>query len=97
MKIIWTLDAESSLIEISDDIQNKFSDKEVEKFLVEVQQVLHSIKEFPKAYPKTNFKRIKGCHKVVVHPHTSIFYKIEGSKIILLLFWDNRNNPKEIK
>jgi plasmid stabilization system protein ParE len=94
--IIWNRRAETSLDKITDYIGENFSQKEEETFLVLVLETLTAIEEFPKAYPET--KTPKGARKAVIHPHSTLFYRIESKKKIrLLFFWDNRKNPKKIK
>ena len=92
--IVWNKRAETSLDKITDYIGGSFSQKEEDTFLVQVLETL--IERFPKSYPET--KKPKGARKAVIHPHSTLFYRIESKKKIrLLLFWDNRNNPKKIK
>ena len=94
--IIWNRRAETSLDKITDYIRENFSQKEEDVFLVRVIEMLIAIEEFPKAYPET--KRPKGARKAVIHPHSTLFYRIESkNKIRLLLFWDNLRKPRKIK
>ena len=94
--IIWNKRAETSLDKITDYIGENFSQKEEDVFLVQVLEILTAIDEFPMAYPEV--KTPKRARKAVIHPHSTLFYRIESkNKIRLLLFWDNRNNPKKIK
>lgn len=94
--IIWNKRAETSLDKITDYIGKNFSKKEEDSFLVQVLETLTAIHEFPKAYPET--KRPTGARKAVIHPHSTLFYRIENNrKIRLLFFWDNRNNPDKLK
>lgn len=94
--IVWNKRAESSLDKITDYIGKHFSQKEEDIFVVQVLETLAAIAKFPKAYPET--KLFKGARKAVIHPYSTLFYRIESKgKVRLLLFWDNRNNPKKIK
>lgn len=94
--IVWNKRAENSLDKITDYIGNRFSQCEEDAFVEQVIETLVAIQKFPKSYPET--KLLKGARKAVIHPHSTLYYRIESSKRIrLLLFWDNRNNPKKIK
>lgn len=31
--------------------------------------------------------------KAVIHRNCSLFYKVNGQKIVILFFWDNRQDP----
>lgn len=95
MVIVWNKRAETSLDKITDYIREYFSQKEEDIFVLQILEILATIEEFPKAYPET--KLFKRARKAVIHPHSTLFYRIESKKKVrLLLFWDNRNNPKKI-
>lgn len=94
--IVWNKRAETSLDKITDYIGKQFSRKEEDTFVLQVLETLITVDKFPKAYPET--KLLKRARKAVIHPHSTLFYRIESKeKVRLLLFWDNRNNPKKIK
>ena len=47
---------------------------------------------FPKIGKKVNFNNTRA----ISLEHFSIFYRVELDKIIIISFWDNRRNPKEL-
>lgn len=73
-----------------------FTEKEDAVFVQNVFNTISSIQQFPKAFPKSGLKELKSTRKAVVHPHSTIFYRIEKDTIRLLLFWDNRKDPKKM-
>ena len=96
MEFIWSRKASSSLDEIRFHIRDNFSAKEELTFIEQVVQTLEAIGSFPKGFPEC--KVPKQARKAVIHPHSTLFYRIKSKKRVeLLLFWDNRNNPKKIK
>jgi plasmid stabilization system protein ParE len=98
MDIIWSDRAKKSYLKIRQDICERFTEKEEAKFVEQVFETINSIQEFPKAFPKSERKKLKSTRKAVIHPHSSLFYRIENkSRVRLLLFWDNRRNPSSIK
>jgi len=98
VEIIWGERAKKSYRKIREDIREKFTEKEEANFVVQVFETIGSIKEFPKAFPKSDNKKLKSARKALVHPHSTIFYRIESKKRVrLLLFWDNRRNPSKVK
>ena len=98
MEIVWSKRAESSYFKIRKHIRKGFSAKEEASFVQQVFETLATIESFPKAFPETNMNRIKATRKAVIHPHSSVFYRIETKKRVrLLLFGDNRNDPRNMK
>lgn len=96
MEIIWTQKALSSIEEVSDYISLKFSEKEVENFIVSTLKTIETISNFPKSFPASGIKKLKSSRKAVIHPHSTLIYQNKNT-IILLLFWDNRKDPSTIK
>lgn len=83
-------------MKIREQISEKFSVTEEGNFVGEVFGTLSAISKFPKVYPES--KLFKGARKAVIHPHSTLFYRIESkNKIRLLLFWDNRKKPRKVK
>ena len=96
IEVVWNKRAEDSFVTISEQIRTRFSAKEEDRFVMSVFELLNQISAFPKAFPES--KRFKTIRKAVIHPHTTLFYRIESKKRIrLLIFWDNRNDPKKLK
>jgi plasmid stabilization system protein ParE len=95
IELIWSKRAETSFETIAHSIRTNFSKKEEDYFVYQVYEILEVIIGYPKGFPES--KVLKGTRKAVIHPHSTLFYRIEGRKQIrLLLFWDNRKNPKKI-
>lgn len=98
MEIVWGERAKKSYLKIRKDISKKFTQKEEAQFVLQTFQTIASIQEFPKAFPKSEHKKLKSTRKAVIHPHSTLFYRLESKKRIrLLLFWDNRRNPSKLK
>jgi len=98
MKIIWGSRARTSYQTIRSQIRARFTENEEAAFVMDVFQTITAIEKFPKAFPESKSKQLKGTRKAVVHPHSTLFYRIEGKNTIrLLLFWDNRDNPLKLK
>ncbi|WP_158602506.1 type II toxin-antitoxin system RelE/ParE family toxin [Proteiniphilum sp. X52] len=50
------------------------------------------LKSSPFSGRKTDFNDIR----ILPIKHYSILYKIEGSRILIMAFWDNRQNPQKL-
>lgn len=98
MDIIWGSRAVSSYKKIRNQIRKRFSEKEESAFIEQVFETIQAIEQFPEAFPETKLKRIKSTRKAVIHPHSTLFYRLESTKRIrLLFFWDNRDNAEKLK
>lgn len=97
MEILWTPEAMASFDEIVEFIDRKFTQKEVDHFINETFDVLDSLTNYPDLFPKSKLKALKSARKAVIHPNTSVFYIATAETIVILLFWDNRRDPKKRK
>ncbi len=97
LTIIWSPKSQKTFDKIIIYILNHFTEREVKKFIAEVNGKLETIVSFPKAYPKS--KQNKKLHHCVINKFTSMVYRYEEEKqtIEIVLFWDNRTNPDKIK
>ncbi len=92
--INWTPLAIESFDEIAFSIGNQWGDTILADFTDSIDAYLIQIQTFPSLAPKlhlTNFKR------GLLHKHISIFYEDLPNNINILLLWDNRQNPAELK
>jgi plasmid stabilization system protein ParE len=63
-----------------------------EKLIHEISERIHSILNNPDAFITTNFPDIKTS----TLGHYNIFYKTTQKELIVVAFWDNRQNPKTL-
>ena len=97
MEIFWTPEAKASFDEITTFIERKFSIKEVDQFVFETLRVIDSLENYPELFPESKLRALKSVRKALIHPHRSVFYIYRKNTIVLLLFWDNRRDPKKKK
>lgn len=83
-EIIWSKRAEHSFDLISEYIRTKFTQKEEDYFVISVVETLTSISHLPKAFPES--KQFKNARRVVIHPHTTLFYRTESKKSTIIHF-----------
>lgn len=96
MTVIWTKHAKFSFNEELEFIVKKWNEKEVEGFIQLVDDFIKKLKTGilqGKISPKTNIRSF------VISKQTTLFFTInENSKtIVLLLFWNNLKDPKNLK
>jgi plasmid stabilization system protein ParE len=94
MKIIWTENASRNYFQILDYLLNRWSEKVANKFIDEVDRKLELLlisHEVFEKVPLTNVQRI------LINKHITLFYAVDGEKIYLIHFWNNSQNPENLK
>jgi len=61
------------------------------KFEERAMSVLATITGSPFIYQTTQMN--PEVRKAVIHGNCSLFYRVSGQKIVILFFWDNRQDP----
>ncbi len=97
IEIVWSNQARKDYYKLLDYLQENWGLNGVNSFVDKTEEVLGVIKRNPKAFVES--PRKKNIRKGFVTKHNSLFYKVRPYKkeIILLTFWDNRQNPKKLK
>ncbi len=92
--IIWSPKARITYFQILDYLEQNWSPKEILNFTSRTEKVLELISTHPKLF---HYSRSKDIFKCVLNRQISLFYRIRGENIELLLFWDARQDPKKLK
>lgn len=91
LDIRFTPEAESTYRAITDQLQSRWGEKIVSKFEVKVNKVLNQISISPTIYPiLLENHELRRC---VLHKNCSMFYKVYDNYILVVWFWDNRQQP----
>lgn len=88
---IFTNEADDTFDSIGNQILERWGESELFKFRVRVYDIVEKLSRSP-----FMFQAVEGSaeiRKAVIHKNCSVFYKINGQKITLLFFWDNRQEP----
>lgn len=96
-KIVWTPDALDSYLEIMNSLQIAWTEKEINSFANNLDERIRLLTTFSRIGSPFNKKR--KLRKTLVHSTIQLYYKIDITlgQIILLLFWDTRQNPNKLK
>ncbi len=97
MKLVWTPTSLNTYFDIIDYLEKEWSKKEIHRFIRTVDSLLAQISTNPESFPSSS--KIKNVRKVVISKHNTLYYKVRPRKeeLVLLLFWDNRRNPKKLQ
>ncbi len=97
MKIKWTSRAKTDFNKVLEYLDENWGMKEVEAFIDQTDDILTKIAENPQMFIESTKK--KSVYKGFITKHNSLFYSVKHRRkeIILLTFWDNRQNPNKLK
>lgn len=77
----WSEEALANLDEIIQDIERKWTEKEVERFKRKLSHLLELIQKAPFIFPVSH--RYPNLRKAVLSKQTTIFYKVIDSSVIM--------------
>ena len=90
-ELVFTKEAEETFELIVEQLLDRWGIKTVLKFQNLTSICFEKIKENPFLYQVIDEQQnIRRC---VVHANCSVFYHIRASKVEIICFWDNRQNP----
>jgi plasmid stabilization system protein ParE len=91
LEIIFTDDASEMLLSIIRLIESKWGAKQAERFLSKTYKTIDLISKQPYLFKASSINEtVRIC---VLTRQTSFFYEVRDNKIIILFFWDNRQDP----
>ncbi|MCD4746343.1 MAG: type II toxin-antitoxin system RelE/ParE family toxin [Bacteroidales bacterium] len=91
LEIEWSRKADKKINKILEYLQEKWGANVTRTFVRKVYDFLDLVVEFPEM--GTLEDKRKNIRGFTVVRQINIFYRIKGTKIILLNFFDNRQNP----
>lgn len=92
-QVIWTKQALGKLHELILYLQDEVSLQAAINLNKRITEKLDLLKEFPEAGRKSTKK--KTARFVLVGKNLRMFYRIHGRKIIIVYFFDTRQNPSK--
>ena len=95
LELYWSKRADKKFDRILEYLLLEWGESVTKSFVQEVYDFLDILSEFPEIGTIEN--KEKGIRGFTIIEQIDLYYKIEGSKIILLNFFDNRQNPKKKK
>lgn len=96
MEILWTPTARRTYFIVLEHLEEAWTEKEIQNFINEVDDLLEQIKQNPEMFEESRKKR--NVRKGFVTKHNTLYYRVKPRKkeLQLLLFWDNRQNPGKL-
>jgi plasmid stabilization system protein ParE len=90
-KIVFSDDGIDTLRSTASFIENEWGSKQAYKFLERVYKILSLASQNPYMYKA--FSLSDNIRVGLISKQTSFFYRIQENEIIILFFWDNRQDP----
>ena len=95
LTIVWSKRASHKFDQIISYLIVEWGEKSAKDFFLKVFDFLETLSEFPEIGTiENNEKDIRGF---TIVKQVTIFYRVKNDKILILLFFDNRQNPKRKK
>jgi plasmid stabilization system protein ParE len=91
LEVVFSDVAIDMLISIGEFIENKWSPTQTNKFLEKVHKTIDLASKHPYMFKASSFK--DNIRIGLVSKQTSFFYEIKENEIVILFFWDNRQDP----
>ena len=95
LKIVFSNDGIETLLSTTNFIENKWGSKQAYKFLERAYKILFLASLNPYMYKA--FRLSDNIRVGLISKQTSFFYRILENEIIILFFWDNRQEPMFIR
>ncbi len=93
LEIYWTKRADKKFDKIIEYLLNEWDENVAKAFIKKVYDFLDILTDFPKIGTIEN--KGKGIRGFTIVKQINVFYRISGNRIILLNFFNNRQNPKK--
>ena len=95
LKIVWSKRASLKFDQIITYLIDEWSEKSAKQFIGKVFSFLEILSEFPEIGSVEN--KEKNIRGFTIVKQVNLYYRIKSDKIILILFFDNRQHPKKKK
>lgn len=92
-EIIWTNKSKLDYFNNIDFLEKEWTVKEIERFINKTDEILQKLIKGNIKFKKTEYKEI---YQVVIIKQITLFYEKNENKIILLRFWNNYQDIKNL-
>ena len=93
-KLIWSDEALNNLKGIIDYLENRWTKREIKKFIQLLDKQLKLIADNPFLFAESD--KSNGLRKSVLSRQTTIYYRVTNYEIRIITLFDNRKNPNKL-
>jgi len=90
LEVRWSEEAEITFDNIFSFIVFRWSESAAIKFKNKTKKILLNLSKQPLIFPECGIDNVR---KAVITKQSSVFYEVTSKQVILLYFWDNRQDP----
>ncbi|OAQ38580.1 hypothetical protein A5893_14280 [Pedobacter psychrophilus] len=90
LEVRWTPNAEQTFDVIYQFVLEQWGFEIAENLKLKILKTLDQISEQPFLFQESSLKDVR---KAVISKYTSLFYEVLENHILLVFFWDNRQQP----
>ena len=94
-RVIISKTAENKIEKLFEYLLENWSNKVKFDFIKKLDRSIHIIQSNPESFPKSKIK--KGLHKFVITQQTTLIYRFNSTKIIIVTIFDTRQNPNKLQ
>jgi len=94
LKIVWSDEANEGLDDIIEYLENNWTEREVSRFFIRLEECLKIVKEAP--HRQKDSARKPGTKEYQHSPQTTIFYIYDDQTVTVLKLWMNLRNPENL-
>jgi len=91
LDIVLTDNAKVTLQHLFDRVEYRFGATTADEFLDKVEKVLKQVAQNPEMFKAVSF--LKNVRIAFVSRQTAFYYQINNQDLVILYFWDNRQEP----
>ena len=91
MQIIWSKNAQITFEAVVVYLEDNFGVNIAKKFIAKTNSSIQVIASFPNLYKAISFKQ--NVRKATISKICSFYYEVNEDTIVILYFWDNRQEP----
>ena len=93
MKVVWTRTARETFLAETDFILRKWNSKQVKAFILLVDESIRLLSS-----GIVHGRLLNSNHfRLVISKQTSLYYFIEDDKLVLQVFWNNKQDPEKLR
>jgi plasmid stabilization system protein ParE len=90
LEVRWSPNSEITFDNVYQFILEQWGFELAEKLRLHLLNTLKQISEHPFLFQESPIQNVR---KAVISKHTSLFYEVFDDHILLVFFWDNRQQP----
>jgi plasmid stabilization system protein ParE len=90
-EIRFTPESEETFDAVISQLRDRWGEGFVNKFESKISKIINAISETPHLYPI--FDENTEVRRCVLHKNCSLLYRVYGNTVLIVCFWDNRQEP----